>query len=395
MPGNTSMAVAPAAGAGEPGSGSGETARHAAPRGAGRPSYELLSKYRGVLMGVQILLIMAFHYTEDLSNAADHFNGPAQVFYDYIGSSGVDMFLMISGLGLYYSWKRNPDAGAFYRKRLTRVLVPYVAVALVGWIWFDFVHSDAGVVRFLADIAFVSFFTDGVKWFWYIAVCLICYVLFPLVFAVVDGTRNVAAAWVRTLALCAASVLVAVALYRFAPSFYDNVDLIVNRIPCFIFGALLGRLSHERRPLPMPVVAACMTAVAVMLYPMQLVDVPLVKVYLRAALNLLLCICGVVIMDVMARAGKPALAGLHDVVSKVLSWFGRYSLELYLLHVMIRKMLNLNDLPTTHLRYEAVVIIGAIALSIPLKRLCNLIQHRLLRGKRLLNAKEYRGTYAA
>ena len=97
MPGNTSMAVAPAAGAGEPGSGSGETARHAAPRGAGRPSYELLSKYRGVLMGVQILLIMAFHYTEDLSNAADHFNGPAQVFYDYIGSSGVDMFLMISG----------------------------------------------------------------------------------------------------------------------------------------------------------------------------------------------------------------------------------------------------------------------------------------------------------
>lgn len=111
MPGNTSMAVAPAAGAGEPGSGSGETARHAAPRGAGCPSYELLSKYRGVLMGVQILLIMAFHYTEDLSNAADHFNGPAQVFYDYIGSSGVDMFLMISGLGLYYSWKRNPDAG--------------------------------------------------------------------------------------------------------------------------------------------------------------------------------------------------------------------------------------------------------------------------------------------
>lgn len=121
MPGNTSMAVAPAAGAGEPGSGSGETARHAAPRGAGCPSYELLSKYRGVLMGVQILLIMAFHYTEDLSNAADHFNGPAQVFYDYIGSSGVDMFLMISGLGLYYSWKRNPDAGAFYRKRLTGV----------------------------------------------------------------------------------------------------------------------------------------------------------------------------------------------------------------------------------------------------------------------------------
>ena len=75
------------------------------------------------------------------------------------------------------------------------------------------------------------------------------------------------------MALCAAAVLVAVALYRFAPSFYDNVDLIVNRIPCFIFGALLGRLSHERRPLPMPVVATCLTAVAVMLYPMRLVDV--------------------------------------------------------------------------------------------------------------------------
>ena len=57
-------------------------------------------------------------------------------------------------------------------------------------------------------------------------------------------------------------------------------------------------------------------------------------------------------MDVMAPRGKARARRPSDVVSKVLSWFGRYSLELYLLHVMIRKMLNLNDLPTTHPRYE-------------------------------------------
>ncbi|MFC5222514.1 acyltransferase family protein [Bifidobacterium leontopitheci] len=349
-----------------------------ASRGPRHPSFDLLSRYRGVLMGVQILLIMAFHYTEDLSNAAGRFDGPAQLFYDYIGSSGVDMFLMISGLGLYYSWKRNPDARAFYRKRLTRVLVPYAVVALVGWIWLDFIHSHAGAVRFLADITFVTFFTDGVKWFWYIAVCLVCYALFPAVFAVVDNDdRNVAGPWGRTLAMCVAASMVAVMLYRFVPAAYDNVDLIVNRLPCFVFGVLLGRLSYERRPVSMTIVSVYLIAVVIMLYPMQMDDIPLVKSFLRAALNLLLCICGVAVMNAMSRAGKPALTGLHDVLSKVLGWFGRYSLELYLLHVMIRKMLNLNDLPTVRLRYEAVVVIGAIVLAIPLKRLCGLLQHLL------------------
>ena len=91
-----------------------------------------LSRYRGVLMGVQIILIVVFHFTEDYVNSGGDARS-VYLFYKYIRSSGVDIFLLLSGLGLYYSWKRNSDLMAFYRKRFARILIPYFIVAIPAW----------------------------------------------------------------------------------------------------------------------------------------------------------------------------------------------------------------------------------------------------------------------
>lgn len=62
----------------------------------------VLSQYRGALMGISIILIIVFHFTDD-----------CHYYWRYISSSSVDAFLFFSGLGLYYSMKKDQMLEAF------------------------------------------------------------------------------------------------------------------------------------------------------------------------------------------------------------------------------------------------------------------------------------------
>lgn len=330
-------------------------------------SYDVLSRYRGVLMGVQILLIIAFHYTEDIAALrGDGFDGPARVFYRYIGSSGVDVFLVMSGLGLYYSWRRCPDLGLYYRKRFIRVLIPYAFVAIVGWIWLDMIHHRFGAVRFLKDLLFITFFTDDVKWFWYILVCLVCYLSFPKIRIVIDGAGDVASGWLRALLLCGLCMQCVVMLDFYDPELYDNIDILVNRLPSFIIGCLMGRLAYEHRRYSMRRVFVELLIVSVMLYPLRMAVTPVVQVFLRALLNLLLCLFALGCLEKIPVTKNVMLMKARGLFRRLLSWFGMYSLELYLLHVLVRKILFETGHAPALLQYEAFVILLACLFAWPL-----------------------------
>ena len=58
-----------------------------------------LSRYRAPLMGFAMIIVMLFHVPLSRSDA----------FYGLMrcGNNGVDMFLFLSGIGLWYSWTKN------------------------------------------------------------------------------------------------------------------------------------------------------------------------------------------------------------------------------------------------------------------------------------------------
>ena len=115
-------------------------------------SFDIISKHRTILMGITILSIIFFHYTEDCVNY--NYNlAPSIVYYKkYIGSSGVDIFLFLSGFGLYYSFKKNQDLRTFFKKRFTRILIPYFIISIPAWYIKDFLIEDKGLVHFLKDL---------------------------------------------------------------------------------------------------------------------------------------------------------------------------------------------------------------------------------------------------
>lgn len=79
------------------------------------------SRYRSSMFGLSIIGIMVFHYFEHIRSA--HLLLRSEQFWDYyIGSTGVDFLLFLSGMGLFYSLTKNDDICQFYKKRLVRIL---------------------------------------------------------------------------------------------------------------------------------------------------------------------------------------------------------------------------------------------------------------------------------
>ena len=68
-----------------------------------KSSLSLLSSYRGALMGVAIIWVMLYHLGDiDVSVISVIFG---------VGYGGVDIFLFLSGFGLYFSLsKKEPSA---------------------------------------------------------------------------------------------------------------------------------------------------------------------------------------------------------------------------------------------------------------------------------------------
>lgn len=78
----------------------------------------MFSNERSALYGISILSIIIFHYFEDL-NASD-FSGVLRsigaVYLRIIGSVGVELFIFLSGISLFFSMKKDEKVKQFYKK---------------------------------------------------------------------------------------------------------------------------------------------------------------------------------------------------------------------------------------------------------------------------------------
>ena len=85
-----------------------------------------ISTYRTQLMGVSTLMIIACH-----APASGVVMPRILSFALNLGNYGVDLFLLLSGLGTFYALsKRSIKAewGSYYKKRCRRIFVPYLII---------------------------------------------------------------------------------------------------------------------------------------------------------------------------------------------------------------------------------------------------------------------------
>lgn len=198
----------------------------------------LISKYRNAIMGFSALWILYFHVIIPLSLPE---NG---IFYwiesriKYFGYSSVDIFFLVSGLGLTYAIDKSTLA-VFYYRRIKRLLLPFITVAFL-----QMLTEHQSLKWFFEAITGKAFFTTSLFTFlWFIPAIFILYLLFPIYWY---GFKKTGAFFWTTLMLLFWFLIVLV----FRDNIRSDLFVFINRIPIFMIGILLGHLTKTSSDTP-------------------------------------------------------------------------------------------------------------------------------------------------
>lgn len=281
-------------------------------------SWKSVSKFRSELMGLACLWVMLFHNFFDWPNLLY----PLQRFAFY-GNLGVDIFLLLSGVGLYYAWSKKPTLGDFYARRFVRVLIPYVLLAVPYWVFWDLY---LGKGDFLMDLFQLSLPLNRVVTTWYISAICVMYLFYPLIARFIFiGDR-----WTRTVILCGVIMLYCLHCYYKDYKIYYNCEIALTRTAVFVIGCALGKSVKDNEPIASHHLP--LSILWIILNEILRRHVTLGTAWVRFSyipLSLSVCIVLCWVLEQLENCGG---------MRKFLCFFGERSLELYLSHVLISEV---------------------------------------------------------
>lgn len=326
-------------------------------------NYSALSKYRGELMGLAILFVVMFHV----------WMPPANFFFPLrrLGNVGVDMFLFVSGMGLWFSWTRsrlgrNLDGRGgmpvrtalrrFFSRRYRRIYPVWLVVASAFYISRYISAPGSGyspdIPNLIANIAFNwSFWRADDLTFWYVPATMMLYNFAPPYMELIR--RCPVWRW-----LPVAFILLA-AMVQYVPLFHGSVghiEIFFSRIPIFFIGINFGELVMQKREVGKGGIWLLLLVFAMSLWLCLRLEFighrrfPLFMeriVYIPLTVSALLLECRL-------------LSAVPQRIRRVLSFIGTISLEIYLVHIEF----IMKPLGKYHLGY-GLTVLCVLLISIP------------------------------
>ena len=185
--------------------------------------YQRISHYKSHLMGIAIMIVVYGHLLYYHGNLIPYEENHWTEWYT-LGS--VEMFMFVSGFGIYQSLLKNRDAWTFYGRRLGRLLPSYIPVML-AWCAVNVIKGRMLPSEAVGNLTAMGYWFQTANQFnWYVPAILILYLLSPLLF---DAIQKKKAGWAM-----AALVIVYVAGWR------SNVLMAVTRFPTYFLGMIFG-----------------------------------------------------------------------------------------------------------------------------------------------------------
>lgn len=277
-----------------------------------------LSHRRGELMGLAMIFIVLFHAPLSQSDA---FFGLRRC-----GNVGVDMFLLLSGVGLWFAWTKQPEMLHFYRRRLLRLLPTWFLVAAVFYVpklwdasftWGRLFHTVGQVT------VNIGFWQKGELTFWYVPAIMLLYVLAPFYMRLT--TKHEEWRWLPVLLMtwCVAVEWVVPLRHTFW-----HLEILWSRMPIFFIGINLGAWVKSSRPVTSAskqlawITLVLTAALCIYLEQARHGRFPLFAermVYIPLTISLCLVLC-----QLLQRAPRWLL--------RASAFVGGLSLEIYLIH---------------------------------------------------------------
>ena len=280
-------------------------------------------------MGIACILIIFAHsfFLSEKTSLIYFFRTKSQI--------GVDIFLFLSGIGLYYSYIKNNNIKEFYLKRFSRILPLYFIIIII---WLSFFDKNINTfMDFFNRITFIDFFIDDDFSHWFIIFILLMYLIFPILYKIlfVEIEYEKTYLFIITLIL---TVVIYVAL-----SFVINsdtkepywIELFLSRMSIFLWGIVAGYFVKNNFKI---------NFVKTMIYLILTIIVGFSLIYYKvgifASLTFTRCLYAPMAIALCIILSQ-LLTLLKDngFIKQILAYIGKYTLEIYLLYEKVEGLI--------------------------------------------------------
>ena len=330
-------------------------------------NYELISRRRSELMGFAIIIVMLFHVN---TPRADAFFGLRRM-----GNLGVDIFLFLSGIGLWFSWAKQQNWKRFYINRALRIYPAWLLVA--GYFYISHFHyghpryalpfggtGDAGVdsvIDLVGEVLFNwDFWLHDELTFWYVPATMMLYIFAPMYMELVR--RWPVYRWLVVLPLMWPIMVQYITPIHQA---VGHIEIFWSRVPIFFLGINIAESIRQKKTIdraawPMVIgLFVVSLGACVWLEQMRHGRFPL---YTERMLYIVLAVTTVLIVSKLS----------NPVLCRALAWVGGISLEIYLVHIEF----ILKPLYRLHLGYWPTALL-LIAISLPVAWIVAQVSNRI------------------
>lgn len=322
-------------------------------------NYNLLSKHRTKLMGFAILNILLLHFCQD----AIVFNTKSKIIYRFsqiygrfLSSFGVDLFIIVSAIGIYYSWNKSKNIKNYFMKRITRVLIPYFLISIPYFLVINFVINNNTFIYLLKDLFFISFFQSGNTIFWYIFAIMMFYILFPILNKIVNKKNGN----LYITLLLVLDVIFNYLIYKYNIVEYNKIIILLVRVPAMLIGTIVAKKVYDKEPISKNTVSILF----MLFFIVNMIFVYDFKYVIHDFFysRYLILIVAIMLMFVVSLI----LEYIDNKrVNKVLEFFGKYTLELYLFHIAFRHIIVYERLfPLYRIKYAPIFVIAMTLISV-------------------------------
>lgn len=309
-----------------------------------------------------MLFVILFHVALD---RGDPFYGLRRC-----GNVGVDIFLFLSGVGLWFSWMKTPDVLRFYRRRLLRIVPTWIVVAMAFYLpdYLGARRFSHSIVDLIGDITINwDFWLHDELTFWYVPAIMALYLAAPWYMRLVQS-RPVYR-WLPLL-----MVIWCVMVQWVLPIHHavGHIEIFWSRVPIFFIGINFGEMVRTRRQLSSDAVwlllVTFLMTFGTCLY-LEQVRHGQFPLFVERMLYIPFTVCTVLVMNRIFRRTP-------QWVNRLFRFVGALSLEAYLIHIHFVLMY----VQPYHLGYWLTFLV-TVAITLPiawlLQRLIGLVTARL------------------
>lgn len=276
-----------------------------------------ISRFRGEQMGIAMVLIILFHIGLPRN---DLFFGLRRM-----GNIGVDMFLFLSGIGLWFSWMKRPELRHFFKRRFLRIYPAWLIIACLFYI--PRFHGDTlwAWIDLFGEIGFNwEFWIRDELNFWYIPAIMMLYLFAPPYMELIR--RHPIYRWLPVV------MIMWCILVQYVPPIHravGHLEIFWSRVPIFFIGINMGEAVRRKESMDgasiwMILLMFVMTlATSIFLEQNLHGRFPL---YVERMLYIPLTVTTVLILNRVLRRAPAWL-------NRMLRLVGALSLECYLIHI--------------------------------------------------------------